>query len=315
MKSLNLNLLKRNNSLDLNNISYFNNFAIFSEDNDDNNSMLDLYINNGKPFPPSNTFNAFETTFKTTFCPHNDLFSEEPNDCNNILYLKKDNINNDDNNDETIIKENEKIFTIKKVPHRGRKRKNCTKKGKHNNKSIDNGIKSLINSSTSNAICPFLQKILKNFAKKHRKRGFLIGPFKSNKYLKEGYKKINQFFDTSVKELLFDVNTVASSNNENKINEFLEYEINNDKIELKELNMLFNASYKTYLKPILDDKKFVYIDGVKFDLGDDFKTLKDLFSTGNKIYTDEDKNKFKSHIYKIMNKEVHTRKGRKAKKY
>ena len=100
--------------------------------------------------------------------------------------------------------------------------------------------------------------------------------------------------------------------NKRKINALLEYELNNDHIKIKKLNLLFNAPIKAFEILILNDEKYINIEGNEFYLGDDFKTLKDYFNDGDKVFTDEEKEIYKNHIIKIMRKEVHTR-NRKSK--
>ena len=263
----------------------------------------DNYCNILSNYKSENTNSTFEISF-----PSINVESDNSDYINYINYLNEYN----DNCANKNLTKKKKIFEIKKVPKRGRDRKNCTKKGKHNNKCRDNACKSIINKGVSISICPFFQKVIKEFALNNNKRRFKLGPFKSNKYLEKGYNQISDFFETSIKELFCNAKTKFGSLNKRKINALLEYELNNDHIKIKKLNLLFNAPIKAFEILILNDEKYINIEGNEFYLGDDFKTLKDYFNDGDKVFTDEEKEIYKNHIIKIMRKEVHTR-NRKSK--
>ncbi len=51
---------------------------------------------------------------------------------------------------------------------------------------------------------------------------------------------------------------------------------------------------------ILNDEKYITIEGEDFYLGDNFKTLKDYFNEGSKVFTDAEKKEYKKRIIKIM---------------
>ncbi len=274
-------------------IDDFDPFKIDEEDN---------FCNILSNYKSENTNSTFEISFPSII-----VESDNSDYINYINYLNEYN----DNCANKNLTKKKKIFEIKKVPKRGRDRKNCTKKGKHNNKCKDNACKSIINKGVSISICPFFQKVIKEFALNNNKRGFKLGPFKSNEYLK-GYNQISDFFETSIKELFCNAKTKFGSLNKRKINALLEYELNNDHIKIKKLNLLFNAPIKAFEILILNDEKYINIEGNEFYLGDDFKTLKDYFNDGDKVFTDEEKEIYKNHIIKIMRKEVHTR-NRKSK--
>ena len=263
----------------------------------------DNFCNILSNYKSENTNSTFEISFPSIY-----VESDNSDYINYINYLNEYN----DNCANKNLTKKKKIFEIKKVPKRGRDRKNCTKKGKHNNKCRDNACKSIINKGVSISICPFFQKVIKEFALNNNKRRFKLGPFKSNKYLEKGYNQISDFFETSIKELFCIAKTKFGSLNKRKINALLEYELNNDHIKIKKLNLLFNAPIKAFEILILNDEKYINIEGNEFYLGDDFKTLKDYFNDGDKVFTDEEKEIYKNHIIKIMRKEVHTR-NRKSK--
>ena len=275
-------------------IDDFDPFIIDVEDN---------YCNILSNYKSENTNSTFEISFPSIY-----VESDNSDYINYINYLNEYN----DNCANKNLTKKKKIFEIKKVPKRGRDRKNCTKKGKHNNKCRDNACKSIINKGVSISICPFFQKVIKEFALNNNKRRFKLGPFKSNEYLEKGYNQISDFFETSIKELFCNAKTKFGSLNKRKINALLEYELNNDHIKIKKLNLLFNAPIKAFENLILNDEKYINIEGNEFYLGDDFKTLKDYFNDGDKVFTDEEKEIYKNHIIKIMRKEVHTR-NRKSK--
>ena len=58
---------------------------------------------------------------------------------------------------------------------------------------------------------------------------------------------------------------------------------------------------------ILNDEKYITIEDEDFYLGDDFKTLKDYFNEGNKVFTVAEKKEYKKRIINIIRREIHTR--------
>ena len=298
-------------SFDLDSNNYFNGYNLYGDSINGNDNMNDLDFNkmdNRKPGLNNEVDSkTFETTFNKVFNPkeEEESFKTEPD---NFNIINNENINNNE-----IVKEKEKIFKISKVKKKGRQRKNCTKEAKHNKKSMDNGTRAIINQSPRASICPFLEESAKEFSKIYNKRGYKLGPYKSNGFLVKNYKKQAEFFDTSVKKLLCNVNTKVGLHNKRKINNLLEYEMNNDNIKIKKLNLLFNAPNKIYMNAILDDDKYITINGHEFYLGDNFKTLKDYFNTGDKIFTNEEKQVYKKNILEIMNRKKHTRKPKNKK--
>ena len=281
-------------------IDDFDPFKIDEEDNYCRFLGLNENNNGNNNYKLENTSSTFEISFPNVFNKN----PVEPDNYDDINSFNEYNVNCVNKN----LAKNKKVFEIKKVPKRGRDKKNCTKKGKHNYKCRDNACKSIINKGVSISICPFFQKAIKEFDLKNNKRGFKLGPFKSNQYLQKDYHQISDFFGTSVKELFCNAKTKLGSFNKRKINALLEYEMNNEHIKIKKLNLLFNAPIEAFEILILNDEKFINIEGNKFYLGNDFKTLKDYFNDGDKVFTKEEKEIYKNHIIKIMKKEVHTRK-------
>ena len=216
---------------------------------------------------------------------------DEPNEFS--IYLIED-INNKKQNS------NNQIFNISKVPKvkvKGRPKKNSLGEKKHNCKSVDNASKSIIN-KCSKYIFMFIQEHARLFSKKYKKRGYKVPYFKNNEHLLKGNKDKQKLFKRTIKDLLFDVKTNIGLSNLRKIQNLLDYELENDKIETKKLNILFNLQFKFYLEKMLNDEDLI-IDGVNY-VNDKYKTLKDMFTSGNKIFTNREKHKYKSYIIKIM---------------
>ena len=291
--------------------NYKNGYNYSFSDSINDNEMSDLNFNRMNDRRPglNNEIDSrtFETTFNQVFHPkEEDSPLTEPNDFN-YMYMQN-------NNNNEIPKEKEKIFEIEKVKKLGKYRKNCTKKAKHNKKSTDNGSRAIINKTGTDSICPFLEQEAKEFTKTYNKRGYKLAPYKSNQYLVKGCNYAADYCNTPVINLLSNVNTKAGLHNKRKINNLLDYEMNNDNIEIKKLNLLFNAPVRHYINAILDDNKYITINEHEFYLGDNFKTLKDYFNTGDKIFTNEEKEAYKKNILEIMNRKKHTRKPKHKKK-
>ena len=97
--------------------------------------------------------------------------------------------------------------------------------------------------------------------------------------------------------------TKVGISNLRKNKKLSEKEKNNDNLKEKKLNDLLEKPFKFYLEKILNDKELL-IDEINVKI----KTLKDMFVSetsgemNNKTYTNEDKQRFKNNIIKIMNK-------------
>ena len=228
----------------------------------------------------------------------------------------------DESNNSNKFKNKEAIF--------GRPPKDNPRKGKHTRKSIDNGIKVIITSCVR-SMHNSLQKDIKTFiGKKKDNKGRII---KSqlhvptiNKYLIKGNKEKLYLFNSLVKSIYYNTlpkrvkNKIKNdkekySYNKDVLNNILKIEEEDEQIELKQLNMKFKAEFKIYLEAYLKNKKNISINGISFELNQEFKTLKDCFNEGENRYTKEEKGEFKKHLnnmigkksenkLKIVNKEI-----------
>lgn len=278
------------------------NFCSFQEDrNDYFDNPINLGINRINHYILlDNNSSTFENTFNTVF---NNNCNEEPDNFGEETYF---NPSNNSNTEGPKLKK-ELIFDIKAVMKKGRKTKISPITGMHNNKCLDNACKAIVNISAKESIIPFLQKALIKFALNNHKQKYRLGPFKSDQYLKNGLDIASYYFESSPKNLFYSDETKVGQNNKRTLDNLLEYELNNNDIKIKILNLLFNAPIKVYEMAILNDEKYITIEGEDFYLGDDFKTLKDYFNEGNKVFTDAEKKKYKKRIINIIKREIHTR--------
>ena len=286
------------------------NFSSFLEDSHDYcDNPINLGINRINHYIHfDNNPSTFENTFITVFNNNN---NEEPDNFVKEIYLNPSN----NSNKEGPKPEKEPIFDIKVVMKKGRKTKISPITGPHNKKCLDNASNSIVNISAKESIIPFLQKALIIFALNNHKQKYRFGPFKSDQYLKNGLDTASYYFESSPKELFYSVETKIGQNNKRALGNLLEYELNNNDIKIKRLNLLFNAPIKVYEMAILNDEKYITIEGEDFYLGDNFKTLKDYFNEGSKVFTDAEKKEYKKRIINIIRREIHTRsKKSKAKK-
>jgi hypothetical protein len=205
----------------------------------------------------------------------------------------------------------------KKESIRGRPSKKNPRKGKHTRKSNDNGIKVLIK-SCSRSIHDCLQKDIETFiGKKRNIHGNIINTKlhvpTTNKYLIKGKKEKLALFNSPVKDIYYKTipkrvkNKIKNqkekySYNKEVLNDILKIEEKDDNINQKQLNIKFNAEFKIYLEAYLKNKKNITINGIKFELNDEFKTLKDCFNEGKNKYTKKEKEGFKNSIIDILGK-------------
>ena len=163
-----------------------------------------------------------------------------------------------------------------------------------------------------------LQKEIKTFiGKKKDKNGRII---KSqlhvptiNKYLIKGNKEKLLLFNSPIKEIYYNTlpkrvkNKIKNekekySYNKDVLNNILNIEEENDQIELKQLNVKFNAEFKIYLDAYLKNRKNITVNGINFELNEEFKTLKDCFNEGENSYTKKEKEEFKKHLIEMIGK-------------
>jgi hypothetical protein len=163
-----------------------------------------------------------------------------------------------------------------------------------------------------------LQKEIKAFiGKKKDKNGRII---KSqlhvptiNKYLIKGNKEKLLLFNSPIKEIYYNTlpkrvkNKIKNekekySYNKDVLNNILNIEEENDQIELKQLNVKFNAEFKIYLDAYLKNRKNITVNGINFELNEEFKTLKDCFNEGENSYTKKEKEEFKKHLIEMIGK-------------
>jgi hypothetical protein len=286
-----------------------NNFNLEdSHDHFDNPINLGINKINHPYILLDNNPSTFENTFNTVFNNNN---NEEPDNFVEKTYFNPSN----NSNTEGSMSKKEPIFDIKAAMKKGRKTKISPITGAHNKKCLDNASNSIVNISAKESIIPFLQKAVIKFALNNHKLKYRLGPFKSDQYLKNGLDTASYYFESSPKELFYSVETKIGQNNKRTLGNLLEYELNNNDIKIKRLNLLFNAPIKVYEMAILNDEKYITIEDEDFYLGDDFKTLKDYFNEGNKVFTVAEKKEYKKRIINIIRREIHTRsKKSKAKK-
>ena len=225
------------------------------------------------------------------------------------LFKEENQIAGDKSDNKSQDKNKEAIF--------GRPSKDNPRKGKHTRKSKDNGIKVIITSCVR-SMHNSLQKEIKAFiGKKKDKNGRII---KSqlhvptiNKYLIKGNKEKLLLFNSPIKEIYYNTlpkrvkNKIKNekekySYNKDVLNNILNIEEENDQIELKQLNVKFNAEFKIYLDAYLKNRKNITVNGINFELNEEFKTLKDCFNEGENSYTKKEKEEFKKHLIEMIGK-------------
>ena len=292
------------------------------EDNLYDNNYIDyLYL-------PLSPFNSYDSSTNLQSLAGKHAKNQENQKVNEMisspskLFKEENQISGDESNNSNKFKDKGAIF--------GRPPKDNPRKGKHTRKSIDNGIKVIITSCVR-SMHNSLQKEIKTFIGKkkdnnRRKIKSQLHVPTINKYLIKGNKEKLNLFNSPVKVIYYNTlpkrvkNKIKNekekySYNKDVLNNILKIEEEDDQIELKQLNMKFNAEFKIYLDAYLKNKKNITINGISFELNEEFKTLKDCFNEGENSYTKEEKGEFKKHLnnmigkksenkLKIVNKEI-----------
>ena len=254
--------------------------------NSDRSTNLQSSVNKKQEIPKVNEINPSIS----------EVFEKKDN------FLKKESDNNDSNKKK-----------------KGRPTKDNPTNGKHSRTAKDNGIKVLIK-SCSKSVHNSLQKEVKTFIGKKRDINGKLINYKLhvptiNKYLIKGNKEKNDLFNSAVKSIYYETRPKRVKNkikngkekysyNKDVLNNILKIEEEDDRIAQKQLNMKFNAEFKLYLEAYLKNKKNITINGLNFELNDEFKTLKDCFNEGENRYTREEKEGFKNHLNKIIGKKI-----------
>ena len=134
-----------------------------------------------------------------------------------------------------------------------------------------------------------------------------------NKYLIKGNKEKLFLFNSPAKSIYYNTlpkrvkNKIRNEKekycyNIDVLNNILKIEEEDEEIELKQLNIKFNAEFKIHLDAYLKNKKNITINRLNFDLNEEFKTLKDCFNEGENRYTKEEKEELKKHLNKMIGK-------------
>jgi hypothetical protein len=235
-----------------------------------------------------------------------------------INFDEGDDIISEDNNKQPEKEKEINILTI----NRGRPSKKNPYKGKHTRKQADNGSKVIIKQckkSTHN----YLQKQieLSNINKNKKNKTKLHEPTINN-YLNKGGKEKRELFENNMKLLYFSTipkrvkdnikkEKYKYSYNRDTLTEILKKEIEDESIEDKKLNNLFEAKFIIYLDAFLNDRKYIIINGINYNLTEEFVTIKDCFNEGDSVYTQNEKDDIKKYIYNIINGEMHFKNKRK----
>ena len=225
---------------------------------------------------------------------------------------------------EILLEENDSSISknkqTKKIK-RGRPSKNAPRKGKHTRTAKDNGSKVIIKCCL-NSIHESLEENIKKFIGNKRNRndkkinGKLHHPTIKN-YLTKGNNEKLSLFKSSIKTIYY--NTIPKRVPDKIKNEKEKYCYNKEvldniltleqekTVQIKELNLKYEAEFQLYLEAFLNDKTFINANGIKLDL-EKFKTLKDCFNEGEKSFSPKEKEDIKQYIYDIMVNNKKTRK-------
>ena len=286
----------------------FKNFDSNLEDNPYDNIFID-YLDLALKTP----YNYYVSSTNVQSLPGKNDKNQENQNANEItpspskLFKEENQISEDENNNSNKFKDKKAIY--------GRPKKDNPRKVKHTRKSKDNGIKVIIRSCVR-SMHNSLQKEIKTFIGKkkdnnRRKIKSQLHVPTINKYLIKGNKEKLLLFNSPVKAIYYNTlpkrvkNKIKNekekySYNKDVLNNILNIEEENDQIELKQLNMKFNVEFKIYLDAYLKNKKNITINGISFELNEEFKTLKDCFNEGENRYTKEEKGEFKKHLINMI---------------
>ena len=256
--------------------------------------------------------------------------SEEKED-ENILYFIKSpnenensktssNISNDNIQEKLAKSENIKEFIeinnknrhlLFKTKKKGRPKNNQKNKviKSHNKNSLDNASKKIFNSCKIN-IYNFITEFVN--VKLHiptieKQLGYSYQNY--NKFINKSIYDI--FCDSSPKRLKNEIKNNRDNYNYNnvEINKLLEEEKNNPKKTTKIFNDLFKLSFGVFLKAYLNDEKEIKIFDEKIDLIG-FNTFGECFNIGKNKYSQKQKNRYKNHIFDIIENKKRNRKAR-----
>ena len=213
------------------------------------------------------------------------------------------------------------------IKTKGRPSKNNPRKEEivHTRQSLDNATKVFIQKCVKN-LHQVLQNLIKTLIVKKRKKnqkkinGKLHVPT-INDYLTKNYEKKNLLFNTSIQQIYYNTRPKRLPNNFKKdkdkycynkevLKGILAFENENEQIEVKVLNMIFNCEFKLFLIAFLNDKKFVTINGIKIEL-ENFETFSDCYNKGEKGFPPELKIDIKNYVNDMMSGKLKTRKPRK----
>ena len=196
--------------------------------------------------------------------------------------------------------------------HKGRNGKNSPHKGKHTNKSTDNGckvltidkMKSIHNCCQEEVYSLFENKKIR-ISKKIKK---IFVPTITKRLTKSNEEKVS-FLNSTTQSIFINTkpkrvpaNNKSYNHNKEVIPKILDFEQNDDTRKVKVLNLIFSAKIKVFTEAYLNDKREVIIDGEKITLNNSFKTISDFARKYSNKYTADDIKKFRKNIYRFLEK-------------
>ena len=178
------------------------------------------------------------------------------------------------------------------------------KRKKHTKSYLDNGSSRII-TKTMNILTGFFNGKIKNFRVNNitKYQSNIIVPCLPEPLKSAADKK--KFLKTIIIKLYCDEKKRRLNEKKPKysnkviINEILEIENNNENIQIKEFNILFNASFDIYLDAFINNKTSIEIIPNTFKL-DNFLTLDDCFNEESDFFNENQKDKLRNYVQKLI---------------
>ena len=193
--------------------------------------------------------------------------------------------------------------------HKGRNGKNSPHKGKHTNKSTDNGSKVAIIDRMKRIHNCCQEEVYTLFENKKKRISKKIFVPTVTKYLTKSNEEKVSFLNSTTQSIFINTkpkrvpaNNKSYNHNKEVIPKILDFEQNDDTRKVKVLNLIFSAKIKVFIEAYLKDKREVIIDGVKITLNNSFKTISDFARKYSNKYTADDIKKFRKNIYRFLEK-------------
>ena len=193
--------------------------------------------------------------------------------------------------------------------HKGRNGKNSPHKGKHTNKSTDNGCKVLTIDEMKSIYNCCQEEVYSLFENKKKRISKKIFVPTVTKYLTKSNEEKVSFLNSTTQSIFINTkpkrvpaNNKSYNHNKEVIPKILDFEQNDDTRKVKVLNLKFSAKINVFLEAYLNDKREVIIDGVKITLNNSFKTISDFARKYSDKYTADDIKKFRKYIYELLEK-------------